>query len=204
MSKNNNTEKAKVVSIWQTPQLIENSSAKKTSSNDEEKLANSAYNEARNEGYAAGLEAANRETEAHRDMLNAYLKALSHPFDDQNTQLAEYIASLAGKIAKNLVEKELCTSQESLMTMVKTAVDALGSSAQDVQIRLHPQSAEFIRGLISDDEEKSCWHVIDDPLMAIGDCKVSCDNSTVDSDLDDRINLIIAQFLEETREGGPK
>ena len=38
--------------------------------------------------------------------------------------------------------------------------------------------------------------------MGVGDCKVSCDNSTVDSGLDDRINLIIAQFLEDAHEGG--
>lgn len=201
MSKDDHTDEAKVISIWRTPRLIEDPVAKKTPVDNEEQFNNSAYNEARSEGYAAGMEAAKRETEANREMLNAYLKALSQPFEDQNSQLAESVASLAGKIAKNLVEKELCTNNESFMTIVKTAVNALGDSAKEIKIHLHPQSAEYIRESISSDDEKSCWEILDDSSMGIGDCKVSCDNSTVDSDLDDRINLIIAQFLEEAREG---
>jgi len=109
---------------------------------------------------------------------------------------------VAGKIAKNLVEKELCTNKESFMTIVQTAVNALGSSAKEIKIHLHPQSATYIRENIGEDDDKSCWEILDDPSMGIGDCKVSCDNSIVDSDLDDRIDLIIAQFLEEAREGG--
>jgi len=202
MSKDDSTLNNKIVSIWRTPRLIEDSSEKANASEDEEQRKNSAYNQARSEGYAAGIEAAKKETDANREMMNGYLKALAQPFDDQNNQLAERIASLAGKIAKNLVEKELCTSQESLITMVQSAVKALGSSANEIKIRLHPQSATFIREQIEGDDEKTSWQVIDDPSLGLGDCKVSCDNSIVDSGLDDRINLIIAQFLEDAREGG--
>ncbi|GJM11664.1 MAG: hypothetical protein DHS20C12_00670 [Pseudohongiella sp.] len=201
MSKDDHTDKAKVVSIWRTPQLIEDTAKSSNTPSDEEQRNNSAYNEARSEGYAAGMEAAKLETEANRQMINAYLKALSQPFEEQNSQLAESIAFLAGKIAKNLVEKELCTNQESFLTIVQTAVNALGNSAKEIKVHLNPQSAEFVREQISNDDDKAGWEILDDPSIGIGDCKVSCDNSTVDSDLDDRINLIIAQFLDEAREG---
>jgi len=204
MSKDDHTDEAKIVSIWRTPRLLQDSVEKKIPVDDAQHRNNSAYNEARSEGYAAGMEAAERETQANREMLNAYLKALSQPFEEQNSQLAESVASLAGKIAKNLVEKELRTNKESFMTIVQTAVNALGSSAKEIKIYLHPRSAEYIRESISDDDDKVCWEIIDDQSMDIGDCKVSCDNSTVDSGLDDRIDLIIAQFLEEAREGGNK
>lgn len=202
MSKDNHKDKSKVVSIWRTPRLLGDTAEQKRSQDTEEQLNNAAYNEARSEGYAAGIEAAKRENEANRAMLNAYLEALSHPFEEQNVQLAESVASLAGKIAKNLINKELSTNNESFMAIVQTAVNALGNSAKEIKIYLHPQSAGFIREQISSDDERSCWEVLDDPAMGIGDCKVSCDNSTVDADLDDRINLIIAQFLDEAREGG--
>ncbi|MBL4580980.1 MAG: flagellar assembly protein FliH [Gammaproteobacteria bacterium] len=202
MSKDDRTDEAKVISIWRTPRLIEDPIEKQSPSDDKEKLNNFAYNEARSEGYAAGMAAAKQETETNREMLNAYLKALSQPFEEQNSQLAESVASLAGKIAKNLVEKELCTNKESFMTIVQTAVNALGNSAKEIKIHVHPQSAEYIRESISNDDDKSFWEILDDPSMGIGDCKVSCDNSTVDSDLDDRIDLIIAQFLDDAREGG--
>ena len=204
MSKDDSKADDNIVSIWRTPRLIEDSSEKASPSDDEEKRNNSAYNEARSEGYTAGIEAARKETDTNRELINAYLKALAQPFDDQNSQIAESIAFLAGKIAKNLVEMELCINQESLITMVQSAVKALGSSANEIKIHLHPQSADFIRAQIQDDEEKTSWQIVDEPTMGVGDCKVSCDNSTVDSALDDRINLIIAQFLEDAREGGKK
>lgn len=202
MSKDESTVDNKIVSIWRTPRLLDEAPEVKTPSEDEEQALNSAYNEARSEGYAAGLEAAKKETDANREMMHGYLRALAQPFNEQNAQLAEYIASLAGKIAKNLVEKELVTSKDSLVAMVNSAVKALGSRALEVKIQLHPQSAEFIRDQIRDDDEKASWQIVDDPNMGIGDCKVSCDNSTVDSALDDRIDLIIAQFLEDSREEG--
>ncbi|MFT7471182.1 MAG: flagellar assembly protein FliH [Kiritimatiellia bacterium] len=204
MSKDDHADEAKVISIWRTPRLIQDSDEKENPTDEVERRQISAYNDARREGYAAGKEAANKENEANREMLMSYLKALAHPFDDQNGQLVEYIVTLAGKIAKSLVQKELCTNRESLMTIVSTAVNALGVTAQEIKIRLHPDSAEFIRVQISDDDEKNCWLIIDDPAMGLGDCKVSCENSTVNSDLDDRINLIIAQFFDETREAGNK
>lgn len=204
MSKDDSIEKARVVSIWRTPRLIDEPADQSHSSDDIEAVNNSAYNEARSEGYAAGIEAAKRETEANRELLNGYLKALSQPFEEQNSQLAEHIASLAGKIAKSLVEKELSTDKESLMSIVKTAVNALGDSAQEITIHLHPESADFIRKQIEDDDERSRWHIIDDQSMKIGDCSVSCDDSTVESDLDDRIDLIIAQYLEKSRKGSGK
>lgn len=202
MSKDEKKVPEKIVSIWRTPRLVEESTPVANPVDEEEQRKNSAYNEARSEGYAAGMEAAKRETDANREMLNGYLRALAQPFDEQNTQLAEHIASLAGKIAKNLVEKELNTSKESLVAMVQSAVKALGSRANEIKIQLHPQSADYIREQIRGDEEKTSWQVIDDPTMGIGDCKVSCDNSIVDSALDDRIDRIIAQFLEDAREGG--
>ena len=204
MSKDDHTDKAKIISIWRTPQLIKDSVEEKNPAEEVERRQITAYNEARREGYTAGMEAANRENEANREMLMAYLKALAHPFDDQNGQLVEYIVTLAGKIAKSLVQKELCTNRESLMTIVGTAVSALGATAQEIKIHLNPNSADFIRVQISDDDEKSCWQILDDPSMGLGDCKVSCENSTVNSDLDDRINLIIAQYFEETRGAGNK
>lgn len=201
---NKGDHKDKVVSIWRTPRLIVESVETQDRSDEVERRQVSAYNDARREGYAAGKEAADRENEANREMLLSYLKALAHPFDDQNGQLVEYIVTLAGKIAKSLVQKELSTDRESLMTIVSTAVSALGATTQEIKIHLLPDSADFIRAQISDDDEKACWQIIDDASLGLGDCKVSCENSTVNSSMNDRINLIIAQFFEEIREASHK
>lgn len=199
MSKDNAKEKSGVVYKWRTPQLNSQSGSADKSPSDEEQLRAAAFEEARRQGYQAGLAQAHKETEEKRALLSAYVEALSRPFEDQNTQLAEYIAALAGKIARSLVQKELSTDPESLITLVKAAVGALNTSAQKVNIHLNPHNARIIRELVAVDDEKESWNIVDDPLLGPKDCKVSREDSLVDTDLDSRIDLIISQFIDEER-----
>jgi len=201
MSKDSTRKNSGVVYKWRTPQLVTDNAGRDKSASSEEQERLAIFEAARQQGFAAGMEQAKKETEEQRSLLAAYIEALSHPFDDQNTQLAEYIAALAGKIARSLVQKELRTDPESLMTLVKAAVGALNTSAQKVNIHLNPHNARIIRELVAVDDEKESWNIIDDPLIGLKDCKVSREDSLVDTDLDSRINLIISQFLDDERDG---
>lgn len=201
MSKDSIREKSSVVYKWRTPQLSASKAQRGNTQSQEEQRCKAVYEEARLKGYAAGMEQARTETEEQRALLTAYAEALSHPFEEQNMQLAEYIAALAGKIARSLIQKELRTDPESLMSLVKAAVGALNTSAQKVNIHLNPHNAKIIRDLVAVDDEKESWNIVDDPLIGLKDCKVSREDSLVDTNLDDSIDLIISQFLDDERDG---
>lgn len=200
MSKDSTREKSGVVFKWRTPQLSAKTASREPTQSDEEKRLRTLYEEARRQGYAAGILQAKQETEEQRLLLSAYVEALQHPFAEQNSQLAEYIAALSGKIARSLVQKELRTDPESLMSLVKAAVGALNTSAQKVNIHLNPHNAKIIRELVAVDDEKESWNIIDDPLIGLKDCKVSREDSLVDTNLDQSIDLIISQFLDDERD----
>ena len=200
MNKDSTKEKMGTVYKWRTPELLTSAAGQANAPGAEEQGRLAAMEDARRQGYIAGLEQAKRETEEQRLLLKAYVEALSHPFEDQNTQLAEYIAALAGKIARSLVQKELSTDPDSLMALVKAAVGALNTSAQKVNIHLNPHNAKIIRELVAEDAKKESWHIVDDPLIGMRDCKVSRDDSLVDTDLDSSIDLIISQFLDAERD----
>lgn len=200
MSKDSIRKQSTVVYKWQTPELSSGANGQDSGVPDAEQQRLSAMEDARRQGYAAGLEQAKRETDEQRTLLASYVQAMTQPFADQNTEVAEYIAGLAGKIARSLVQKELSTDPESLMSLVKAAVAALNTSAQKVNIHLNPHNAELIRELIAVDSKKESWNIVDDPLIGLKDCRVSRENSLVDTDLESRIDLIISQFIDDERD----
>ena len=186
------------ISKWETPCLISNEEAEEQPPSEEE-LKLEAYEEAREQGYQAGFEQGAAEMQQQLDVVNSYIDALSRPFNEQSHQLAETIAKLAGKIAKSLVRRELRTEPETIMALIREAVTALNTSAQEINIHLNPENARIIRKIINIDSEEQSWKIIDDPLISRSDCKVSSQDSLIDADLQTRIDLIITRFLGDER-----
>ena len=164
-----------------------------------EDIKEQAYETGFQQGYNEGLEKGTAELEDRIGLLNSYLNALSRPFNEQNHQLAEYLAQLSGKIAKSIVRRELRTEPESIMALIRDSVNALSSGVRKVNIHLNPENAKLIRTLINTDSEEQSWNIIDDPMISRSNCKVSCDDSIVDADIETRINLIITQVLGDER-----
>lgn len=132
-------------------------------------------------------------------IIDTYIASLSQPFAEQNTQLAETLAVLAGKIAKSLVRRELRTEPETIMVLVRDTVTALNTTSQKIDIHLSPDNARIIRRIIDVDSHEQSWNIIDDPLISRTDCKVSSGDSIIDTNLQTRIDLIITQFLGDER-----
>ena len=187
---------------WKTPLLGEHDS--KTDRNtglSEEQLRQQAFDQAYSEGYAAGKEQGLQEIAQRKQIVEDFLTALSRPFDEQSEEMAEYLAQLAGRIAKMLVRRELRTSPETLMAIVRDTISTLNSTEHEINVHLNPKNASVIREMILDDNTEQSWRIIDDPMISLNNCKVSCRNSVIDADLDQRISMIITQFLGDERNG---
>ena len=188
-----------IISKWETPRLSNNALDDKPEHKDEEELRLAAHKEGFDQGYHAGLTQGTQEMEQRLRTIDNFISALSQPFNDQNFQLAEDIAELAGKIAKSLVRRELRTEPETIMALVHDTITALNTRVQTVNVHLHPDNARLIRELVNIDSPEQSWNIIDDPLVARSDCKVSSRDALIDADLQKRINLIITQFMGDER-----
>lgn len=183
------------VSAWETPRLVDQERPAKLSSSEVE-ARQGVYEEAFREGYDNGKELGMQEARDQLQLIQNVMEALSRPFSEQSQQLTESIAQLAGKIARAVVSSELKSDPELILNMVRETVAALNSSEQEVHIHLNPRNAQLIRDLLRQQDSGQNWHIVDDPHVALEDCKVRCQDSLIDADLDTRINLIIAQLLE--------
>ena len=102
------------------------------------------------------------------------------------------------KIARSLVKRELHTAPDAIMALVRDTVAILNMPTQIMNVHLHPEDAKLVQQLTGDSDSKP-WHLIVDPMVARGDCKVSCQDSIVDGTLQSRINAIITQFQGDER-----
>jgi len=188
------------ISKWETPCLTNTPSDGGSQDQSEEALKRSAYEQAHKEGYAAGKALAAEDMKQRLDTIDTFINALSHPFEEQNLKLAEYLAQLAGKIARSLVRRELRTDPETILALIRDAVATLNTSVQKINVHLNPENARRIREIINIENQEQNWNIIDDPLIAHGDCKVSNQDALIDADLKTRIDLIITQFLGDERQ----
>lgn len=187
------------ISKWETPRLISTDSGGKDLPRSEEELKQAAHREGLKQGYQAGLKQGAEEMKQRLGIIDTYIRSLSKPFNDQNFQLAETLAALAGKIAKSLVRRELRTEPETIMALVRDTVAALNTSSLKIDIHLSPDNARIIRKIINVDSREQSWNIVDDPLISRTDCKVSSGDSIIDTNLQARIDLIITQFLGDER-----
>lgn len=189
------------ISTWKTPQLAGAATTAPEPEKTDEELRQEAFEKARIEGYEAGKKQGLEEVSRRLQILENFITSLSHPFADQNEELAEYLAQLSGRIAKSLVRRELRTTPETLMALVRDTVAALNSVEQEITIHLNPNNAKVIRELINDTGGEQSWQIVDDPMISLNNCKVRCRDSIIDADLDARISMIITQFLGDERNG---
>lgn len=189
------------ISEWKTPQLVDSNTESENAGKSDEELRQENYDRAFEEGYAAGKQQGLEEMSRRTQVVETFLTALARPFDDQNQELADYLAHLSGRIAKALVRRELRTKPETLMALVRDTVAALNANEHEITIHLNPNNAQVIRELINHDGQEQRWRIIDDPMISLNNCKVSCRDSIIDADLDARISMIITQFLGDERNG---
>ncbi|MEZ5490674.1 MAG: FliH/SctL family protein [Gammaproteobacteria bacterium] len=189
------------VAAWETPRLFDREGPAAGVSGKDVEARQGVYEEAFREGFDHGKELGLREAQEQLQLVKTLLTALRKPLDDQSQQLTETIVQLAGNIARAVVSRELKTDPEVLMAMVRQTLAALTNREQEVSIHLNPRNAQILRDLISNQDFKQSWQIVDDPHIALEDFKIRCQDSVIDTDLDTRINLIINQLLEQKPDG---
>lgn len=187
------------ISRWETPLLADNQAETEPEEENLDQLRQKAFDQGFNEGYKAGTDLAEEEMSSKFHTLSDLLAAISKPLNNLDQQVLAYLAQLAGKIARQLVKRELHTEPETIMALVRDTVAILDTSSEKIRIHLHPDDARVIYNLTQSATEKNRWDLVEDPLVAHGDCKASSLDSIVTGEIQTRINAIIMQCLGDER-----
>lgn len=189
------------ISRWETPQLAEEDRVEEElpEVEDLDELRQKAFDQGFNEGYKNGIDQAEEEVRGKFEDLQRIMNAINRPLADLDQEILEYVAQLAGKIARQLVKRELRTEPETIMALVRDSVSILNGTSEKIRIHLHPTDAQVIYRLTEAATEKNRWEIVEDPLVAHGDCRVGSLDSIVSGDIQNRINSIIMQCLGDER-----
>lgn len=185
-------------SRWETPQLSEQAKPK-IEEEDLGKARQRALDQGFEEGYKQGLARAEAELNKKSAAIEKILASITHPFAELDQQVLELLVQITGKIARSLVKRELRTEPETIMALIRDTVVVLNSTTDKIRVHLHPDDARVIHNLTRTATEHSRWDILDDPLVARGDCKVSSLDSVVVGDLQTRIHAIITHCLGDER-----
>jgi len=149
-------------------------------------------------GYMEGLEQGKNETRSQIEHLQSLMATLSMPLPGLDDHVVDELAELCMLVVKQMVRRELKTSPDEVIAVVKEAVSLLPVTAGDVRIELHPEDAVLVKSILGQ-EVDSHWKIIEDPVITRGGCMVSTAVSRIDATLENRINTAIATVMGNDR-----
>jgi flagellar assembly protein FliH len=127
------------------------------------------------------------------------LDALARPLAHVDDQVHEQIATLAVRIARALLRRELRTDPAQIIVIVRETVALLPASTRGVRVALHPEDAALVRERLVASGPEAAWSIIEDPVLARGDCRVHTDYAQLDARLETRLNEALAALIGEER-----
>lgn len=195
---------------WQAPQLDISEDAifdykltdpeNITHREQQKKIRQQAYEKSFAKGYMEGLAQGQKETAEQASHLHSIMASLSMPIKNLDGQVVDELAQLCTFIARQMIRRELKTSPDEVIAVVKETLKLLPDTAMQVTLVLHPNDAELIRGALVQPKDDANWRIVEDPVLTRGGCRVMSNSSSIDATVESRINAVIAAVLGGERD----
>ena len=182
-----------------------NASVKQQQASNQEQIE-AAREQARMEGYAAGLSegrAAGFEEGRAQGMQQATrLKQIAQSFQGElqqaNELVAQEILDLALDFSRAMLKSALAVRPELVLPVVREAIHYLPSVEQPALLFLHPEDAAIIRQYLGDELNKAGWRLSEDPQIVRGGCRVETASNQIDATLATRWQRLTASLGKES------
>lgn len=178
---------------WQAPEVDDSLSSRPAD-------VQTVREQARQQGYDAGVAAGTHEVTQRVEYLDSVLNVLARPFDDLDEIVSRELLTLVTALVGQLVRRELRLDPTHLIGVVRGALAALPATARNVRVLLNPEDAAVIRDQLTVQDGDRSWSLEIDPLLARGDCRLATDTTEIDERLETRLARIISAMLHEERQ----
>lgn len=166
----------------------------------QEKIRQQSYEKSYAKGYMEGLSQGKKELREQYGNLQSLMAALVMPLPNVDDQVVEELVQLCMAVVKHMVRRELKTSPDEVVAVVREALSLLPVAASELTLELHPDDAKLIRTTLTQTEAESGWRIIEDPSLTRGGCRVQTSTSRIDATVEKRINDVIAKVMGGDRE----
>jgi flagellar assembly protein FliH len=195
--------------IWSAPEMAGPSAGRRRDWRTVEELEGIerlAWEESYATGLAAGQAAGLAETrtrvtqlDGHIARFEAILALLARPLARMDGEVEAQLVTLAVSIARQLLRRELRIDPSQVVAVVRETVALLPAAAREVRVRLHPEDAALVREKLATPQAEQAWSIVEDPVLARGDCRVAAESAQIDARLESRLAAVIATVMGDER-----
>ncbi len=151
--------------------------------------------EGRDHGSQQAAEETRKEMESRIDRLEHLMGELVLPIQRHEEELESVLVNLTTVLARAVVYRELSMDSSQIRQVVRKALAALPSTADNVRIHIHPDDLEPVREVAERLEVSPS--VIEDDTVLPGGCRVESRHSLVDYTVEKRFQRAVQGMLEE-------
>lgn len=150
------------------------------------------------QGQQQGYEQGIAEAQTQLEQLSQLIEQFQQPLAILDSQIELELLNLVSGLSRAVIGHELKTSPEHILAALRQGVDSLPIKEQQVTIRLHPQDAQLVEELYSEEQlQRNLWKIELDPSLSQGDCIVDSQRSRVDVTLETRMRSIFEQVAQQ-------
>jgi flagellar assembly protein FliH len=190
---------AKPAERWSIPALDGSAGPGYLTAGRLEALQKEAYDEAFQQGLSDGVAAGQEEVRQRAARFDALLTKLARPFEDLDETVEKHLVELAMTVVQQLFRRELRQDPGHVVGVVREAIHLLPVASRNVQVRLHPDDAGFVREALPRSAGERAWTIVEDPMIERGGCKVTTEQSQIDAQAESRLKAVIASIVFDER-----
>lgn len=143
------------------------------------------------EGYAAGQDQINKEVQK----MLALIEGLTQPIKQVDQEVEKQLVEMTLTLVREIINVELTTNQGIILSTLRDVVQSLPMSEQRVDVYLNPDDLKIVEQHYNKEaQQERNWHLIAEPQLSIGDIQVTCHQSQVDYNMQERVNSVMHQF----------
>lgn len=161
-------------------------------------IEQAAYEEGFQRGHADGLATGAGEIRRMLAQMEGILDSFTRPLARLDGEVADALADLAARIAGTLVGHAYRADPTLLADLVREALDAVGSSSRDVELRLHPDDlGTLMPQLMTLDGVR----LTGDTTLARGELRLHGESVRIDGTVDSRLRACLDALLASQKAG---
>jgi len=161
-------------------------------------IEQAAYQEGFERGHADGFAQGQAELRRLTAQIEGILDNFSRPLARLETEVVGALGELAVRIAGALVGRAYQQDPVLLSDLVSEAVDAVGASHREVEVRLHPDDIAALTPLLS---LMSGTRLTPDPGLSRGDLRVHAESVRIDGTLEARLRSALETVMRKAGAG---
>jgi flagellar assembly protein FliH len=151
------------------------------------------------EGYEAGqqkgLMEMRQQLVAEQQRFQKLVQALLNPIAEQDNDLETLLLDVICTLTESVVQRELIIDSSHIVTLVRTAVNALPVGSKNLRVCLNPDDLAAVETYA--EEQQLNWQFVGDQNLAPGGCRIETSESRVDFSVEKRLQTVLTQFVNK-------